>query len=54
MKDTLRIWNTPEDFNKILNEKEIPVNVKLSWKMMTDGCGATMNDIILVNSISLR
>ena len=52
--DTLRIWNMPEDFGKILDEKEIPVNVRLSWKKMTDGCGATMNDLILVNTINLK
>ncbi|OGU13269.1 MAG: hypothetical protein A2X61_03765 [Ignavibacteria bacterium GWB2_35_12] len=53
-KDTLRIWNMPEDFTKILDEKELPVDVHLSWKKITDGCGATMDDIILVNTISLR
>jgi hypothetical protein len=53
-KDTLRIWNMPEDFNIILSEKEMPVNVRLAWIKMTDGCGATMKDIILVNSINLR
>jgi hypothetical protein len=53
-KDTLLIWNIPEDFNKILIEKELPVNVRLSWKKMTDGCGATRKDLILVDSISLR
>lgn len=53
-KDTLRIWNMPEEFNKILSEKEMPVEVRLSWKKMTDNCGASMNNIILVNSISLR
>jgi len=53
-KDTLRIWNMPEDFNKVLSTKEMPVNVRLNWKRMTDGCGATMKNIILVNSINLR
>ncbi|MBI5323807.1 MAG: hypothetical protein HZB41_00750 [Ignavibacteriae bacterium] len=53
-KDTLRIWNMPVEFNKILGEKELPVNMKLSWKKMTEGCGTSMKDIILVNSINLR
>lgn len=53
-KDTLRIWNMPEEFNKILSEKIMPVDVRLSWKKMTEDCGATMDDIILVNSINLR
>lgn len=52
--DTLRIWNMPEEFNKVLGTKEMPVNVSLIWKKMTDGCGNSMHDIILVNSISLR
>ena len=52
--DTLRIWEMPKDFEKLLNEKQLPVPVKLNWKKKTDSCGAAMNDIILVNSISLR
>jgi hypothetical protein len=53
-KDTLRIWNMPDDFNKILSTKKLPVAVNLTWERMTDGCGASMKDIILVDSIKLK
>ncbi len=52
--DTLRIWNMPVDFDKMLSTMKLPVAVNLTWERMTYGCGASMHDLILVNSIKLK
>ena len=50
--DTMRTWIMPAEFDNLLREKELPVEVNFDWKNYNGSCGG--DDLIEINAIKFR